>query len=68
MTRHLEFTFLWLQEVTKSGRVKMKRVPGKEHLADHLMKGRSWCEYDELIRGVGGCTKVSQGNEGNKHG
>ena len=32
-TRHLELKYLWLQEVIKSGRVKMKRVPGKQHLA-----------------------------------
>ena len=27
-TRHVELKFLWLQEVTKSGRVKMRNVPG----------------------------------------
>ena len=53
-TRHTELKFSWLQEVTKSGRVKMKRVPGEQHVADHLKNGKSWCEIDEGIRGVGG--------------
>ena len=30
----------------------MKRVPGEQALADHLTKGTSWCEVDELIRRV----------------
>ena len=27
-TRHVELKYLWLQEVTNSGRVKMRRIPG----------------------------------------
>ena len=37
-TRHVELKCLWLQDVAKSGRVKMRRVPGEETLADHLTK------------------------------
>ena len=53
-TRYTEWKSLWLQEVTKSGRVNMKRVPEEQHLPDHLTKGTSWCEVDDMIRGVGG--------------
>ena len=45
-TRDVEVKFLWLQEMTKSGRVKMRRVIGEQHLADHLTKGKSWREID----------------------
>ena len=46
-SRLTEMNCLWLHEVTKSGRVKMKRVTGEQHLADHLTKGKSWCEIDD---------------------
>ena len=35
-TRHVELRYLWLQEMTKSGRVKMRRIPGEQNLSDHL--------------------------------
>ena len=35
-TRHVELRYLWLQEMTKSGRVKMRRITGEQNLADHL--------------------------------
>ena len=38
-TRHVELRCLWLQEVTKWGRVKMRRMPGGQNLADHLTTG-----------------------------
>ena len=31
-TRHVELRYLWLQDVTKSGRVKMRRIPGEQNL------------------------------------
>ena len=65
-TRHTELKFSWLQEMTKSGRVKIKWVPGEQHLADHLKKVKSWCEIDELIRGVGGQMTVTIINKGNE--
>ena len=45
-----ELKYLWLQELTKSGRVKMRQVPGEQHVADHLAKRKSWREVDQLIR------------------
>ena len=66
-TRFFELKYLWLQEVTKSGRVKMKWVTGEQILVDHLTKGRSWCEIDESIRGVGRHLTVSISNRGNEH-
>ena len=60
-TRHVELNYLWLQEVTKSGRVKMRRVPGEQNLT----KGKPWHEIDALIRGVGGFMKMSQDNKEN---
>ena len=38
-TRHVELRYLWLQDVTKSGSVKMRRIPGEQNLAHHLTKG-----------------------------
>ena len=39
-TRHVELRLLWLQDVTKSGREIMRRIPGEQNLADHLTKGK----------------------------
>ena len=58
-TRHVELRYLWLQDVTKSGRVKMRRIPGEQNLADHLTKGKAWYQIETLIRGVGGFMKVN---------
>ena len=58
-TRHVELRYLWLQDVTKSGRVKMRRIPGEQNLADHLTKGKAWHQIETLIRGVGGIMKMS---------
>ena len=53
-TRHVELRYLWLQEMTKSGRDKMRRIPGERNLADHLTKGEAWHQIEMLIRSVGG--------------
>ena len=59
-TRHVELMYLWLQE---SGRVKMRRILGKQNLADHLTKGKAWHQIEMLTRGVGGIMKVSGDTE-----
>ena len=58
-TRLVELRYLWLQEMTKSGRVNMRRIPGEQNLADHLTKGEAWHQIEMLIRGVGGIMKKS---------
>ena len=63
-TRHVELRYLWLQEMTKSGRVKMRRIPGEQNLADHLTKGKAWHQIETLIRGVGGIMKMSGDGKG----
>ena len=58
---------MWLQERTKSGRVKMRRIPGEQTLADHLTKGKAWYQIETLIRGVRGIMKMSgDGKEGDE--
>ena len=39
--------YLWLR-VTMSGRGNIHRVPGERNLVEHLMKGNTLCEIDEL--------------------
>ena len=58
-TRHVELRYLWLQDVTKSGRVKMRRIPDEQNLADPLTKGKAWYLIETSIRGVGGIMKMS---------
>ena len=63
-TRHVELRYLWLQEMTKSGRVKTRRTPGEQNLADHLTKVKAWHQIEMLRRGVGGIMKMSGNNKG----
>ena len=49
-TRHVELRYFWLQEVTKSGRVKMRRMPGGQNLADRLTKEKAWHQIETLSR------------------
>ena len=52
--RHVELKFLWVQEVVRSGRIKMGKIPGTENTADHLTKDKCWWEFAELLKRVGG--------------
>ena len=52
-TRHVELKYLWVQEMTGSGRVTMRRVPGELNLADLLTKGKNWWEGEQLVKKVG---------------
>ena len=63
-TRHVELRYLWLQEMTKSGRVKIRRILGEQNLADHLTKGKAWHQIETLIRGVGGIIKMRGDGKG----
>ena len=66
-TRHVELRYLWLQDVTTSGRVKMRRIPGEQNQEVDLTKGEAWCQVETLIRGVGGIMKMSgDGRESDK--
>ena len=47
--------------VPKSGRVKMRQVSGEKTLAHHLTKGKSWRDFDDLIRGAGVRMKSQRG-------
>ena len=51
--RHVELKWLWVQDVVKEGRVKLKTVRGTENVADHLTKPKSKAEVEELLRKVG---------------
>ena len=41
----------------------MRRIPGEQHLADHLTKGKAWHQIEMLIRGVGEIMKVNGDTE-----
>ena len=48
-TRHIKWIYLWVQEVSKSGRVRIRRVAGDFNSAEHLTKGKAWRELERLI-------------------
>ena len=50
---HVELKWLWVQDVVKEGRVKLKTVKGNENVADHQTKPKSKVEIEELLKKVG---------------
>ena len=59
--RHLDTRLLWLQELVRDGRVRVRRVRGDSNPADHLTKGKGWGDAVAQMRIVevgecdGGC-------------
>lgn len=55
-----QLRYLWVQQVTDSGRMRTRRVPGEFNLADHLTKGKSWYQIENLIQSGGGRVTVPE--------
>ena len=51
--RHVELKWLWVQDIVKEGRVKLKTVRGTENVADHLTKPKTKAEMEELLKNGG---------------
>lgn len=51
--RHVELKYLWIQDVVKEGRLKVRKVDGAKNVADHLTKGKSGSEMARMLRGAG---------------
>ena len=51
--RHVELKWLWVQDIVKEGRVKLKTVKGNENVADHLNTPKNKTDVEELLRKVG---------------
>ena len=52
--RHMELRYLWVQEMVKDGRMKVRRVNGEENPADQLTKPKSLSEMTPMIGKAGG--------------
>ena len=52
--RHLETKWLWVQDVVRSGRIKVRKVAGESNPADILTKPKTGREMDSMIRQIGG--------------
>ena len=52
--RHMELRYLWVQEVVKDGRMKVRRVSGEENPADHLTKPKTWAYMLPVIQKAAG--------------
>ena len=51
--RHVELKWLWVQDMVKEGRVKLKTIRGEENVADHLTKPKTRADIEELLKTVG---------------
>ena len=56
--RHVELKYLWVQELVRSGKIKMMTVRGEDNVADHLTKIKSRDEVAEKLRHFGGELKI----------
>ena len=52
--RHLETKWLWVQDVVRSGRIRVRKVGGTSNPADILTKPKSGKDMDGMIRRIGG--------------
>ena len=52
--RHMELRYLWVQEMVRDGRLKVKRVRGEENPADHLTKPKTFAEMVPMVQAAGG--------------
>ena len=46
---HVELKWLWVQDMVKEGRVKLKMVNGEEPVADHLTKPKTKAGIEEMF-------------------
>ena len=51
--RHVELRLLWVQDVVKSGRIRLERIGGDRNPADHLTKVKSRTETKKILETVG---------------
>ena len=59
--RHVELKYLWVQDVVKEGRLRVRKVDGAKNVADHLTKGKSGSEMSRLVKEAGGDLVLKQG-------
>ena len=52
--RHMETKWLWVQDVVRNGRIKVKKVAGESNPADILTKPKIGRDIAEMIKMVGG--------------
>ena len=51
--RHVELKWLWVQDMVKEGRVRLRTVKGEDNVADHLTKPKTRGEVEKLLESVG---------------
>ena len=52
--RHMETKWLWVQDVVRSGRIKVRKVAGKSNPADILTKPKMGRDMAPMIKMIGG--------------
>ena len=52
--RHVELRYLWVQDMVKENRLRVKRVSGVDNPADHLTKPKGGLEMEPAIAAAGG--------------
>ena len=62
--RHMELRYLWVQEMVKEGRLRVKRVRGDKNPADHLTKSKTFAEMMPMVRASGGRLVRGKGRRG----
>ena len=52
--RHVELKYLWVQDVVKEGRLRVRKVDGARNVADHLTKAKGWADMAKMMIEAGG--------------
>ena len=51
--RHVDVRLLWVQELVRSGRIKLRRVKGEHNPADMLTKAKAWNDVKYQLGMIG---------------
>ena len=49
-TRHIDVQYLWIQDLTRRGVIRLKKIGGRENPSDMMTKPKSLTEMRELLK------------------
>ena len=58
--RHVELKYLWVQDVVREGRLRLRKIRGELNVADHLTKPKGRSEMGMMMEKVGAYLEVKE--------
>ena len=65
--RHVELKYLWVQDIVKEGRLKVRKIEGARNIADHLTKAKRGADMAKMMIEAGGeVTQLQRRRDGHR--